>query len=96
MKLATALSERSDIQKRLSELQERLNNNAKVQDGETKVGSMEIKECCETCKYGCWHGNGESLCLYRQKWQFSEFQGQPQGCSAQERRLQHSTGSTQY
>lgn len=34
MKLATALSERSDIQKRLSELQERLNNNAKVQDGE--------------------------------------------------------------
>ena len=35
MKLATALSERSDIQKRLSELQERLNNNAKVQDGET-------------------------------------------------------------
>ena len=35
MKLATALSERSDIQKRLSELQERVNNNAKVQDGET-------------------------------------------------------------
>lgn len=35
MKLATALSERSDIQKRLSELRERLNNNAKVQDGET-------------------------------------------------------------
>ena len=35
MKLATALRERSDIQKRLSELQERLNNNAKVQDGET-------------------------------------------------------------
>ena len=35
---------------------------------------MEIKECCETCKYGCWHSNGESLCLYRQKWQFSEFQ----------------------
>ena len=35
MKLATSLSERSDIQKRLSELQERLNNNAKVQDGET-------------------------------------------------------------
>lgn len=35
MKLATALSERSDIQKRLSELQERLNNNAKIQDGET-------------------------------------------------------------
>ena len=35
MKLATALSERSDIQKRLSELQEILNNNAKVQDGET-------------------------------------------------------------
>ena len=35
MKLATALSERADIQRRLSQLQTRLNNNAKVQDGET-------------------------------------------------------------
>ena len=34
MKLATALSERADIQRRLSELQSRLNNNAKVQEGE--------------------------------------------------------------
>ena len=34
MKLATALSERADIQRRLSELQGRLNNNAKVQEGE--------------------------------------------------------------
>ena len=32
MKLANALNERSEIQKRLSELQVRLNNNAKVQD----------------------------------------------------------------
>ena len=34
MKLATALSERADIQRRLSELGVRLNNNAKVQEGE--------------------------------------------------------------
>ena len=34
MKLATALSERADLQKRISELGGRLNNNAKVQDGE--------------------------------------------------------------
>ncbi len=34
MKLATALSERADIQRRLSQLQSRLNNNAKVQEGE--------------------------------------------------------------
>ncbi len=35
MKLATALNERADIQRRLSELQTRLNNNAKVQEGES-------------------------------------------------------------
>ncbi len=34
MKLATALTERADIQRRLSQLQSRLNNNAKVQEGE--------------------------------------------------------------
>ncbi len=34
MKLATALSERADLQRRIAELSERLNNNAKVQDGE--------------------------------------------------------------
>ena len=34
MKLASALSERADIQRRLSELQSRLNNNAKIQEGE--------------------------------------------------------------
>lgn len=35
MKLAVALSERSDIQRRLSELSDRLANNAKVQEGDT-------------------------------------------------------------
>jgi hypothetical protein len=35
MKLATALSERADLQRRLSELHTRLNNNAKVQEGES-------------------------------------------------------------
>ena len=34
MKLATALSERADLQRRIKELGGRLNNNAKVQDGE--------------------------------------------------------------
>ena len=34
MKLATALSERADLQKRISELGVRLHNNAKVQEGE--------------------------------------------------------------
>ena len=34
MKLATALSERADLQRRISELAVRLNNNARVQEGE--------------------------------------------------------------
>ena len=34
MKLATALSERADLQRRISELSVRLNNNSKVQEGE--------------------------------------------------------------
>ena len=34
MKLATALSERAEIQRKLSELSTRLDNNAKVQEGE--------------------------------------------------------------
>ena len=34
MKLATALSERADLQRRIAELGGRLNNNEKVQDGE--------------------------------------------------------------
>ena len=35
MKLATALSERADLQNKIAELGTRLNNNAKVQEGET-------------------------------------------------------------
>lgn len=34
MKLASALAERADLQRRLSELSVRLNNNSKVQEGE--------------------------------------------------------------
>lgn len=34
MKLASALAERADLQRKLNELSTRLNNNAKVQDGE--------------------------------------------------------------
>ena len=34
MKLATALSERADLQRRIEELGGRLNRNAKVQEGE--------------------------------------------------------------
>lgn len=35
MKLATALTERSDLQRRIAELSKRLTNNAKVQEGDT-------------------------------------------------------------
>jgi len=50
MKLASALSERSDIQRRLSQLTERLKNNAKVQEGEApsedpQVLLKELTEC---------------------------------------------------
>lgn len=41
MKLASALSERADIQRRLSELSGRLANNAKVQDGDTPAENPE-------------------------------------------------------
>lgn len=42
MKLATALSERADLQKRLSEIEIRLNNNAKVQEGEQPSESPDV------------------------------------------------------
>ena len=42
MKLATALSERSDIQKRLASLNSRLRNNARVQEGEVPSQSHVI------------------------------------------------------
>ncbi len=50
MKLATALSERADIQRRISELGVRLNNNAKVQEGEKPAEDPvellgELDEC---------------------------------------------------
>ena len=50
MKLATALSERADLQRRISELGGRLNNNAKVQEGEKpaedpKALLAELDEC---------------------------------------------------
>ena len=41
MKLATALSERADLQRRISELSVRLNNNAKVQEGEEPAEKPE-------------------------------------------------------
>ena len=46
MKLATALSERADLQRRLSQLQSRLNNNAKVQEGDepAEAPSVLLKE----------------------------------------------------
>lgn len=42
MKLATALSERADLQKRISDLGVRLNNNAKVQEGEKPAEEPEV------------------------------------------------------
>lgn len=41
MKLATALSERAELQRKLSELSERLKNNAKTQEGETPAEDPE-------------------------------------------------------
>lgn len=41
MKLATALSERADLQNKLSELGSRLNQNAKVQEGENPSEAPE-------------------------------------------------------
>ena len=41
MKLATALAERADLQTRLTELQKRLNNNAKIQEGEKPAEKPE-------------------------------------------------------
>lgn len=41
MRLAAALSERADLQKRLSEIGIRLNNNSKVQEGEKPSESPE-------------------------------------------------------
>ena len=42
MKLATALSQRSDVQTRLSELRGRLNNNARVQEGEEPAEDPKV------------------------------------------------------
>ena len=41
MKLATALSERADLQRRIISLRHRLNNNAKVQEGEQPTEDPE-------------------------------------------------------
>lgn len=50
MKLANALAERSNLQERLSELEKRLNNNAKVQAGEQPAEDPQalLKEFDET------------------------------------------------
>lgn len=42
MKLATALSERADVQRRLSELRGRLAANARVQEGETPAEDPKV------------------------------------------------------
>ena len=50
MKLATALSERADIQRRISELSVRLNNNAKVQEGEAPAENpQELLKELDAC-----------------------------------------------
>lgn len=41
MKLASALTERADIQRRLNTLSSRLNNNAKIQEGDTPAEDPE-------------------------------------------------------
>ncbi|MBQ1537871.1 MAG: DIP1984 family protein [Ruminococcus sp.] len=52
MKLAEALNERADLQKRIEQLRVRLNNNAKVQEGEKPNEDpaellSELGSCCE-------------------------------------------------
>ena len=42
MKLANALSQRSDVQNRLDELRARLNNNARVQEGEEPAEDPKV------------------------------------------------------
>lgn len=42
MKLASALSERANLQKRIAELSVRLNNNAKIQEGETPAEDPKV------------------------------------------------------
>lgn len=42
MKLATALSERADLERRIEELGERLNNNARVQEGDVPAEDPEV------------------------------------------------------
>ena len=50
MKLATALSERADLQRRISELSVRLNNNAKVQEGEEpSENPLELLKELDAC-----------------------------------------------
>ena len=50
MKLATALSERADLQRRISELSVRLNNNAKVQEGEEPAENpLELLKELDAC-----------------------------------------------
>ena len=50
MKLATALSERADIQRRISQITVRLNNNAKVQEGEEPAENpLELLKELDAC-----------------------------------------------
>ena len=50
MKLATALSERASIQKKITELSTRLNNNAKVQEGEKPAEDpQELRTELDNC-----------------------------------------------
>ena len=51
MKLATALTQRADLQTKISELSVRLNNNAKVQEGEVPAEDpavllKDLESCC--------------------------------------------------
>ena len=43
MKLAEALNQRADLQKRIAQLRDRLSNNVKVQEGDQKTFSRNSK-----------------------------------------------------
>ena len=57
MKLATALSQRADLQRKLSELNTRLYNNAKAQEGEAPSELVLEVEKKHHCHYGTPFGS---------------------------------------
>ena len=58
MKLATALAERSDIQNRINTISVRLDNNAKVQEGDVPAEDTLFSN---QHVVRCWHGKDRKM-----------------------------------